>query len=89
MNAMTAKDKAKADSNELGFDERLEKLEALVSELEDGGLDLETAIGRYQDGIALLKDCHGTLGQYKKRIEELSVEAGETMSQMADPDFEA
>ena len=52
-------------------------------------MDLESAIGRYQDGISLLKDCHGTLGQYKKRIEELSVEAGETMSQMADPDFEA
>jgi exodeoxyribonuclease VII small subunit len=83
---MTPKKKADA---ELGFDERLEKLEALVSELEDGGLDLEAAIERYQDGIALLKDCHGTLGKYKQRIEELSAEAGETMAQVADPDFDA
>jgi len=89
MHPMTAKDKTTSGDKELGFDERLEKLEALVSELEDGGLDLETAIGRYQDGIDLLKNCHGTLGQYKKRIEELSAEAGETMSQMSDPDFEA
>ena len=86
---MASKDKAKKDKPELGFDERLEKLEALVSELEDGDLDLEAAIGRYQDGIALLKDCHGTLGKHKKRIEELSAGAGETMSAATDPDFDA
>jgi exodeoxyribonuclease VII small subunit len=85
---MASKDKAKKDGEELGFDERLEKLEALVSELEDGELDLESAIGRYQDGITLLKDCHGTLGKYKKRIEELSLDASETISTVADPDFD-
>jgi len=79
--------KEPAEAAEPGFDERLSSLEALVSELEDGGLGLEAAIARYQEGIALLRACHTTLGAYKARIEELSREAGSTVTAIADPDF--
>ena len=40
------------------------KLEALVSELEEGGLALEPAIARYQEGVELLKGCHAQLARY-------------------------
>lgn len=78
------KEKAKEPS----FDARLVSLEGLVAELEDGGMELEAAIGKYQEGIALLRSCHSSLGTYKARIEELSAEAGETVRAIADPDFD-
>jgi len=58
-----------------GFDERLTRLEELVGELEQGGLELEPAIERYQEGIELLKTCHGTLEHYRKRVDELTADA--------------
>lgn len=60
---------------EPGFDARLQRLEALVGELEEGNLGLEPAIERYQEGIELLKRCHATLEGFKKRVEELSTDA--------------
>lgn len=73
---------------EPGFDERLGRLEAIVSELEEGGLGLEPAIDRYQEGIELLKLCHGTLETYKRRVEELTKDAEQALESFAgDPDF--
>lgn len=69
---------------EAGFDERLARLEAIVQELEQGDLSLEPAIERYQEGIELLKGCHGVLGRYRKRVEELTGEAEAALKPYAD-----
>ena len=70
-----------------GFDEQLVRLEAIVAELERGELSLEPAIERYQEGIELLKGCHGLLQGYRRRVEELSGEAEAALSPFAgDPD---
>ena len=72
---------------EAGFDESLGRLEAIVSELEGGGIGLEPAIERYQEGIELLKRCHRTLEGHRKRVEELSKDAeGVLRPFAADPD---
>jgi len=72
---------------EAGFDERLARLEAIVTELEGGELSLEPAIERYQEGIELLKGCHGILGRYRQRVEELTGEAEAALRPFAgDPD---
>ncbi|MEW6074562.1 MAG: exodeoxyribonuclease VII small subunit [Planctomycetota bacterium] len=71
------------------FDDRLRRLEAIVAELEAGGAGLEVAIERYQEGIALLKDCHVSLAGYRRRVEELTRDAEEAMRPFApDPDAE-
>lgn len=67
-----------------GFDENLVRLEAIVAELEGGALSLEPAIDRYQEGIDLLKDCHGVLARYRKRVEELTGEAEAALRPFAD-----
>jgi exodeoxyribonuclease VII small subunit len=73
-----------------GFDQRLERLQSIVSELEQGELGLESAIERYQEGIELLKTCHGQLEGYRKRVEELSADAEASLRPYeADPDFPA
>ncbi len=74
---------------EPGFDQRLARLEAIVAELEAGGLGLEPAIERYQEGIELLKQCHGALLGFRRRVEELTREAEQAMRSFeADPDFQ-
>ena len=71
-----------------GFDEELTRLETIVAELEDGGLALEPAIERYQEGIALLRRCHGVLAGFQKQVEELSGEAEDALRPFAgDPDL--
>jgi len=78
-----------AAKKEPTFDERLERIESLVADLEQGDLGLESAIDRYQEGIALLKDCHGILGGYRKRVEELTGEAEASLAAYSDdPDFD-
>jgi exodeoxyribonuclease VII small subunit len=72
------------------FDQRLERLESIVAELEKGELSLEPAIDRYQEGIELLKGCHGVLQEYRKRVEELTADAEASLRPFADdPDAES
>jgi exodeoxyribonuclease VII small subunit len=68
------------------FDQRLARLEAIVSELESGGLALEEAIGRYQEGVGLLRDCRGVLEGLRARVAELSADG--TLAAAPDPDLE-
>jgi exodeoxyribonuclease VII small subunit len=69
------------------FDDKLARLEKLVGELEQGGLGLEPAIERYQEGLGLLKDCHRALETYRQRVEELTREAEAAMRPFeSDPD---
>jgi exodeoxyribonuclease VII small subunit len=75
---------AEKGGKEESFDERLQRLETIVAELEGGKLPLEPAIERYQEGIGLLRDCHGTLERYRKRVEELSAEAEGSLRPFAD-----
>lgn len=87
--AQESKPKKKAPAKEAGFDERMAQLEALVGELEEGGLALEPAIARYQEGVELLKGCHEQLARYRRQVEELSAEAEDALGEFADdPDVE-
>ncbi|MBK7641973.1 MAG: exodeoxyribonuclease VII small subunit [Planctomycetes bacterium] len=71
-----------------GFDQRLERLEALVGELEHGGLGLEASIARYQEGVKLLRECRTTLESFRKRVEELGAD-GTSAPFAGDPDARA
>jgi exodeoxyribonuclease VII small subunit len=70
-----------------GFDARLARLEALVAELENGGLALETSIERYQEGVVILRECRALLTGFQRRVEELSA-SGAIVPHAADPDAE-
>ena len=79
--------KATGKKQEPTFDERLERLEAIVGELEEGELGLEPAIERYEEGIGLLKDCHKLLAGYRKQVEELTRGAEDVLEPFdGDPD---
>ena len=74
---------------EPGFDDRLARLEEIVTVLEEGGLGLEPSIERYREGVELLKSCRDLLGGYRKQVEELTrdADAGADLTPYAgDPD---
>jgi exodeoxyribonuclease VII small subunit len=54
------------------FEDALATLEQTVRELEDGRLGLEEALARYEQGIGLIRYCHGRLQQAEQRILQLT-----------------
>ncbi len=73
--------------SEPSFDERLQRLEQIVADLEQGKIGLEAAIERYREGSELVRQCRTILDGFQKRVEELT-EAG-AKPYGADPDAKA
>lgn len=72
------------------FDAKLARIEAIVAELEEGGLDLEAAIARYKEGVELRKECGEVLAGFKKQVEELTQDAEAALrAYEGDPDVES
>lgn len=71
-----------------GFDARLARLEALVSELEGGTLSLEASIERYREGAKLLATCRAELEGYRAQVQEIAQDLERSSAPYAkDPDF--
>ena len=62
---------------EMSFEEALERLEALVAELERGELPLEESVRAYEEGVRLVRRCEKLLADAEARIRTLGDE-GET-----------
>ena len=54
------------------FEDYLQELEKIVDALEEGELDLETSLKKYEGGIKALKRCYEILDEMEKRIEILT-----------------
>jgi exodeoxyribonuclease VII small subunit len=55
-------------SQELTFEQSLAQLDQIVRDLEDAQLGLEDALGRYEQGVRLIKECHARLQTAEQRI---------------------
>ncbi len=64
------------DNTELSFEEALNQLETIVTELESGGLPLEQALEKFEVAMRLKKQCEELLAKAEARIEELTEESG-------------
>ena len=58
----------------LPFEEALQKLERLVTELESAELPLETALQRYEEAQKLVQFCQQQLQHAQLRVEMLSAD---------------
>lgn len=56
----------------LNFEKALEKLEAIVSDLEKGELDLDQSIKKYEEGVDLYKICSKKLKDADCKIKILT-----------------
>jgi len=62
----------KEKEQKLRFEEALEKLETLVTEIEEGKVSLEESIEKYAEGTELVTQCRAILDQAEKKIQVLS-----------------
>lgn len=71
------KSNAEAEQKQdLRFEEALEKLEQIVSEMERGDLDLDKCMARFEQGMKLAEFCSGQLAETEKKVEILLRESG-------------
>ncbi|WP_028610445.1 exodeoxyribonuclease VII small subunit [Paenibacillus harenae] len=59
------------NNGELSFEQAMERLDLIVSKLENGDVPLETAIELFQEGMKLSQLCGGKLEQVERKIELL------------------
>ncbi len=54
------------------FEVSLTELQTIVSELEDGSLELEASLARFERGVGLLRTCYVILDSAEQKIETLT-----------------
>ncbi len=63
----------------LTFEEALQRLEAIAEQIEDGRIGLEESIGRYEEGMALVKQCRDILSKAELKIQRLQQRSDGTL----------
>ncbi len=72
-----ARAKKKEDQHDISFEQALEKLEAIVKQLEKGELPLDESLEHFAEGINLSKNCLQKLNFAEQQIDKiLSEEKG-------------
>lgn len=59
------------------FEESMKKLEGIVTELENGNLNLEESVKKFEDGMKIAKQCNTILEDAEKKITILLEKDGE------------
>lgn len=58
------------------FENSLERLEAIVEEMQSTDLPLETRLKRFEEGVALVRECKKSLEGAAKKVEVLVKSSG-------------
>ena len=58
------------------FDDGLDRLEALVQQLESGSLSLEEALTRFEEGVQLSQSLQKQLAEAQRKVEVLKAGLG-------------
>ena len=61
------------------YSDALRRLEAIVAELERGGMDLEATLERFEEGSKLLERCQNELKEAEGRLENLRLPDAEAL----------
>ena len=61
----------KEEKQEIKVEEALARLEAIVAQLENGGLSLEESMAQFEEGMRLNKLCQAKLKEAEQKIERL------------------
>ena len=54
------------------LEQRLERLEAIVAELEDEQIDLAAALALFEEGVTCLREAAGSLADAETRVKRLT-----------------
>ena len=58
------------------FEDKIKKLELIVSELESGDVDLDNAIDKYTEAMKLSKECSDKLTEVTEKVNKILNENG-------------
>lgn len=67
------------------FEESMKKLEGIVIELENGNLNLDESVKKFEEGMKIAKQCNTILEDAEKKITILLEKDGE----LKEEDFDA
>ena len=67
---------AEKKEKEIKFEDKIKKLEAIVSELESGEVDLDDAILKYTEAMKLSKECSLKLTEVTEKVNKILSENG-------------
>ena len=67
------------------FEESMKKLESIVNELENGNLNLDESVEKFEEGMKIAKQCNTILEDSEKKITILLEKVGE----LKEENFEA
>ena len=59
------------------FEESMKKLENIVTELENGNLNLDESVQKFEEGMKIAKQCNNILEDAEKKITILLAKDGE------------
>ena len=74
------------DITKMKFEDALAELEKIVKELEEGKVELDGAIEKYERGAALKRHCEAKLAEAQARIEKITNNAGGITAEPANLD---
>lgn len=66
------------------FEDKMQQLEQVVSELENGDMNLDESLVKFEDGMKLAKECNKILEDAEKKVTILLEKNGE----IEEEDFE-
>jgi exodeoxyribonuclease VII small subunit len=66
---------SQSEQPERSFEQALSELEQRVKQLDSGELPLEQALDLFEQGVALVQECHDKLDLAERRIAELTESA--------------
>lgn len=69
----------------MSYEEDLERIERIISELDRDDLPLESALALFEEGVERLRNAAGALEQAEARV-RLLVERGDGSFELADSD---
>ena len=69
------------ENEKISFEENIEKLEKIVTDLEKGNLNLDDSLKKFEEGMKISKDCNKILEEAEKKITILLEENGEIKEQ--------
>ena len=61
----------------MNFEESMKKLETIVTELENGNLNLDESVKKFEEGMKMAKQCNNILEKTEKMITILLENDGE------------
>ena len=62
---------AKKEQTPKSFEAALQHLEEVLESLEHGNLNLEDSVKAFEEGVGLVRFCHGKLDEVERRVELL------------------